>query len=461
MSRPPILQEIHPAERMPETAPKAEPLKIKTYKVPPESAPCDVCKSPSWSDHGEKEKRKEKKRQDKKQREAEKQRESESEARTGRKLTKKPPPAAMETQKMPEELRRPRRNSLMSIVFRRSISQDRQGRPSKEERRMSGGSFASILTMHRSQSETRGPPVATREEREANAAMLKKDESWKPVVNPIAPKLPSFRWHPKKRSRSNSKSNTPDESNGVEDFLAFAYQVDEPAIKKTFQDEVAEDVQQSNDAMKREILGEPKTIRIIKSQTDPLPSGTLEQDRDRAADEQPKQGAPVELHDTSRKPQKEVYKSQKPRTSDEAIADLEAMLESPKYGGNHSPPSPQSPQQVSRPSNDGSSYVHKQRMYQQQRSIAGFQEQEALQFYNNQVLIAMGLREGDPQVKQQVGIVPAPFARERRPSSPENRSREKVSEGLQNIYDLVHESRNMRLKHMILSHTAHLFYNSN
>ena len=55
-----------------------------------------------------------------------------------------------------------------------------------------------------------------------------------------------------------------------------------------------------------------------------------------------------------------------------------------KRSASHDAPSSQSttPAQA-RSSHDGSSYVHKQRMYQQQRSIAGFEEQQAIEAAND------------------------------------------------------------------------------
>lgn len=67
---------------------------------------------------------------------------------------------------------------------------------------------------------------------------------------------------------------------------------------------------------------------------------------------------------------------------------------------NQNPPSPQSPQ---RSSYDGSSYVHKQRMYQQQRSIAGFEDEQAVKDAND-VASKTGAFVGDDGQQKGLGV---------------------------------------------------------
>lgn len=71
--------------------------------------------------------------------------------------------------------------------------------------------------------------------------------------------------------------------------------------------------------------------------------------------------------------------AQSPKASPNFQVDLagemEAIMASHHQKAVKNPPPPRSPRRVS---HDGSSYVHKQRMYQQQRSIAGFEDEQAV-----------------------------------------------------------------------------------
>lgn len=115
----------------------------------------EICRSPSWSNH-DKERRKEEKKRLEKEKETEKRRRREEETqiakggRTGKRLSKKPP-AAMDTQRMPFFLRR----SSQSSVSSQEPSQERSSRSSKQERRSSITSIVSMMGFSRSSSRNR------------------------------------------------------------------------------------------------------------------------------------------------------------------------------------------------------------------------------------------------------------------------------------------------------------------
>ena len=362
----------------------SEPLTIETKSLPQETIHSDICLSPSWSDHGEKNRKKEIKRQERERREAEKRKKTELDSRmAGKRLSKKPPPAAMETQKMPSELTRSRRNSLISLVSGRSSSQDRTRSSSRQEKRLSGTSIASFMNRRRSQSEQRRPSIDG-----GRAESVHSTHSFKPIVSPLAPKLPSFRWRSRTESADNSTANSSHGSQ--EDFVAFAYQIGEDVVKRTLEPASRESEQPQRDVSFEGGFKMKSTDRHARSSTEPIVKSDkrilLNEQKERST--MPKRNSAAVP--ASRPPLKTVGSqgSNEPKTSAEAAADLIAMLGDQKYKPINTPPSPRSPQLHSRPSHDGSSYVHKQRMYQQQRSIAGFEEQEALQLFNEQAAIA-------------------------------------------------------------------------
>ena len=340
------------------SAEKPMPLSIST-EVPSEEKPAEICLSPSWSDHGEKAKKKEKRRIERERKEREKKpRHDEKRPKTtdlkgGKRLSKKPPPAAMETQKMPTSLRR---NSWMSFMSSQSSSEENTRRPSRDEKRLSGMSFGSIRSK-RSQST---PGTST----DSNSANAGASESWQPIVSSSAPKLPSFRWSSSRRNSSDrSKSASPGSDDACQnELIAFAYQLDAG-----------------------EIAVEPEKFDLQKVKQDSIiensskPPGDAQPLTKTATEPDFISGPDVSV--SSKSPQEHSFSknqcsgNEAPKAHDR----FQSAQSSPAYAPSGSLPSPRTVFQMqARPSHDGSSYVHKQRMHHQQQSIAGFEDQQAI-----------------------------------------------------------------------------------
>lgn len=321
----------------------------------------EICVSPSWSDHGEKARKKEWRRKEKEQKEREKKLKYDEEyqktadLKAGKRLSKKPPPAAMETQKLPTALRR---SSWMSILSSQPSSGENTRRSSREEKRLSGTSFGSTKSKR-----SLSVPVTGTESAPATAGA---SEQWHPIVSPSAPKLPSFRWSSSRRtSNDGRKSASPGSEETYEkDIIAFAYRLDS-----------SETMTVSNNIdppkAKHNLTGGGSSIAplgapaLSRSATEPsFPSGQYES-----------------LSNSNKSPPR----TPKGRGDDPRSTKVVESTESPS--GKSTPSlvatvNLQSkevvPQAQTGPSHDGSSYVHKQRMYQQQQSIAGFEDQQAI-----------------------------------------------------------------------------------
>ncbi|KAG8533868.1 uncharacterized protein KY384_001609 [Bacidia gigantensis] len=365
---------------------KPAPLRVETRDIPQDPPQSDICLSPSWLGHAEREQQKEKKKQDKDQRDQQR-RQQEDNRQPPKRLSKKPP-AAMDTQKMPAELRKPRRNSLLSFVPSRSSSRDRSQDRSKDEKRKSGSSITSFVSRRRSNSTSRRPTISPEEEKSLEP---ESPGSWKPVVNPIPPRLPSLRFSQKKFTSNNSKSATPtsteEESDG--ELLAFPYGSDRPIAEKLPESPKKSSRSPAAEAETNKLQQSSEKLATTKSSvpTPPKPSDIPQ----RKSDESKILSGPprgIEVLPSPPKPWTQPNKQNKSRqNSDEVAAELIAMLSEQKlrpYQHASPPASPQGPKATSR---DGGSYVHKQRMYEQQRSIAGFQEQQALQMYHDQAAV--------------------------------------------------------------------------
>lgn len=337
-------------------AEKPTVLKISTDISREERKTQEICVSPSWSDHGEKARKKERRRAEKEQKEREKKLKYDEELqksadlRAGKRLSKKPPPAAMETQKMPTALRR---GSWMSILSSQPSSGENTRRSSREEKRLSGISFGSIKSKR-----SLSAPATSIESAPATAGA---SEHWHPIVSPSAPKLPSFRWS---SSRKNSNDGHNSASPGSEetyekDFIAFAYRLES-----------------SETVTAPENIDPPKAKHHLTGQA---PSVALP-------------GAPTLSRSATEPsfisvPYKSLLNRSPPRTPKARSDSPESMKvvkstrppsgkSSPNLVGTVDLPSPGVvPHAQTRPAHD---YVHKQRMYQQQQSIAGFEDQQAI-----------------------------------------------------------------------------------
>ena len=359
----------------------------------------EICMSPSWSDHGEKERKKakklrdkEKKRREEEKKEAEKKLKKEEEKqkaaaakaskRDGR-LTRRPPPAAMETQRMPTELRR---NSFIS--FKSGQSSRETSRPaSRERRRMSSISVESSRSQQRSQS---SPPTSTEIDGLA-------PEEWQPVVSTAAPQLPALHgisWHSRNGSSNGSRTNSWGSDASYAKELAQFTMVTNRLTRRSPN---ASPQQASFNESSRHPNEAPLPARpLVRSQTDyditrvSHDSPVVKEVERALADRRGFGDQAVNKQPDVRKQQlSSSMSSQAPETRRNAHIEDSVTKASIRESHPTAHRSEQTPtvnplqlHPVQRPSLDGSSYVHRQRMYQQQRSLAGFQEEEAVRDAN-------------------------------------------------------------------------------
>ena len=360
--------------------PSLEPLKINTSTAQEAPTPAEICLSPSWSDHGEKKRRKEKKKMEKEQKEVEKrlrqeqERQRAADIKAGKRLSKKPPPVTMETQKMPQALRR---NSWVSVMSSRTSSGENTRRSSREERRLSAASIGSTD----SRPHSRSTPATSTEEAPDRVG------HWHSIVSSAAPKIPNFGWSSRRTSSGTNKSlSWGSEDAYTREVISFAYRLEGSPTGAEHNESNDAKAQQGPTTPTRQEVNAPTFNRSV---TEPnLASVTLQSvskspPRPPAKkDDDPKARPQHGSKDTSREPRNSM---QLPKVSPTFQSDLAGEMEA-IISGHHpkpspNPPSPRSPQ--TRTSYDGSSYVHKQRMYQQQRSIAGFEDEQAVKDAND------------------------------------------------------------------------------
>jgi len=343
----------------PKPATKAMPLKISTDINQGGKGTQEICLSPSWSDHGEKARKKEKRRAEKEQKEREKklkhddEQQKNADLKAGKRLSKKPPPAAMETQKMPTALRR---SSWISILSSQPSSGENTRRSSREEKRLSGMSFGSTKSK-RSQS----TPATSTESAPATAGA---SEQWYPIVSPSAPKLPSFGWSSSRRTSNDGRKSASPGSDEVyeNDLIAFAYRLESSEIM-TEPENVEPRMGKHNSRIESPPKASPGAPTLSRSATEPS-----------------FMSVPYEPLPSRSPPRTPKAKSNSPE-SGKAVASAKPPSGKPSLSlaATDKLPSPGVvPQAQTGPSHDGSSYVHKQRMYQQQQSIAGFEDQQAI-----------------------------------------------------------------------------------
>ena len=377
---PVLLSDTKGIEKPPQKPkPVVNPLDLSPSKDGGESAADEICLSPSWSDHGEKQRKRDKKKAEKEQKN-QKEREKKSkqeedkqrtaDIKAGKRLSKKPPPAAMETQKMPSALRR---NSWISIISSHSISGENTARSSREERRPSLISLGSIRSSRRSHST---PPTNTEGDTQAH----NNDETWRPIVSPSAPKLPSFRWSSRKSPPDSGKSDPTANDDAYErDLITFAYRLEASTFTAEPRSNIKTRSQQSSKVGTPH--QQPGTPTMSRSSTEPnLPSAIQAFKALPSPPRSPTKNGDVPEGGPSG-PIKDQRKEQGSRNSVRATVDITADRDGSLSRNPNSPRGATMPQ--IRSSHDGSSYVHKQRMYQQQQSIAGFEEQQAVKDAND------------------------------------------------------------------------------
>ena len=379
------------------TSPRKLDLKINTVEVSGDAKPDEICLSPSWSDHGDKKRRKERRQREREQKEREKKakefnggkkdqkknggaKQESSDTKAGKRAGKKPPPAAMETQKMPSGLRR---NSIVSLFSSRSRSSSREGSRRNslagDERRLSAFSISSF-TSQRSQT----TPPTSEESGENNIPYRK-------TVSSIAPRLPSFGWKPGRDSNDLSKSVAAwnHEAAYEKEVVGFAYRLDATAF-------IAESEKIER---KRSQPGNPPRKSHFKEHTDAKSTKSSSPKRASPVAASPPK---VPLRPARAQQQNTRQKLRKRKKVDvgtrDPVSPTTKKTPATKVPSNSAAPKtapieerrkrPETPLALElpatqvKPAYDGSSYVHKQRMYQQQMSIASFEEQQTVQDAN-------------------------------------------------------------------------------
>ena len=351
-----LATDSHAIEKPPQVE-KPISLRVST-DVRPEQSPSEICLSPSWSDHGEKTRKKDKRKAEKERKEREKNlrqdddRQKMMDLKAGKRLSKRPPPAAMETQKMPISLRR---NSWISFMSSQTSSGENSRRSSRDERRLSGVSLLSTNSKR-----SRSSPGTTSD---SVAVTPGASEQWHPIVSPSAPKLPSFRWSTSRKNGTDQTKSASSESGEAyeKEFIAFAYLdghvngVESQAVEQSSLKQCQiPDVVHNNSPI-RPALSKSATEPAFMNVPYGSVSSTVSQKSPGAKSGSPENRA---INESDRS-HPGWYPPRLAGTNDQISLHY-------KF------------QSQGRPSNDGSSYVHKQRMYQQQQSIAGFEDQQAV-----------------------------------------------------------------------------------
>ncbi|KAL8688259.1 MAG: hypothetical protein Q9224_004929, partial [Gallowayella concinna] len=360
-----------------------------------ESVTSEICQSPSWSDFGGAKRKKEKKRNEKERKEEEKRLKKEeakqkaADLKAGKRLSKRPPPAAMETQKMPSRLRR---SSIISFISSHSSSGENSRSHSREGKRLSITSIDSLNGNQRSQS----TPATSTELRPESS------EGFNPVTSPVAPqlpRLPRLGWH----SRSGSSGTDKSKSWGSDDhyekeLVKFAYQFQATANPSAPTDIVLGNVKVDPVSLQPSPKRHSGAWPMTRSQTEPelaRANGVLkvtntdhlptipkrESSEDGTAADGPMGNQASHLDTNSARPRSRDAAANDPQSKGErpegerfGRASAAKMID--RLGMRHAPAAPRNA------SVDGNSYVHKQRMHQQQLSIAGFEDEQAVRIAN-------------------------------------------------------------------------------
>lgn len=363
-----------------------------------ESAMSEICVSPSWSDFGGAKRKKEKKRFEKERKEEEKRlkkeeaRQKAAELKANKRLSKRPPPAAMETQKMPSALRR---NSIISYISSHSSSGENSRSHSRDRKRLSVASMDSSNDNQRSQS----TPGTSTELRPGSS------EDWKPVVSPVAPqlpRLPRLGWHSRSGSSGTDKSRSWGSDDQYEkELVNFAYQIQAPAQPSSLKDIVLSNVKVNQVSVQHPPRPQSGAWPITRSQTDselakvngtlkvmnmeqrPLvPKRESSGDNSTASLQMGNRSSHLDRYDTkndtrpkSRDPLNDIH-NERPSSKDDDFRRTPVAKMIDRFRGSNAPATQR------KPSFDGNSYVHKQRMHQQQLSIAGFEDEQAVRIAN-------------------------------------------------------------------------------
>ena len=363
--------------------PKTRASKVQSDEEP-ESPSTEICQSPSWSDHGEEKRRKEKKKKmDKKQKEQlelekrqkkEEDKQKNAAVRAGKRLSKKPPPAAMETQRMPSALRQTMTDTPVSP----QASSNDSHRSWKDDRRSSLTSMVSFMGFSKPSSRRNSlsqPPSPA-----LNV----------PGVSPTRSqpeKAPSIVDSPRQgQSNVHSSESLDGEKLYDKDIAEFAYQLEAAAkldqihdpkplkqVRITSPSQVAASDSPSSNRKSKD-TNSPDARRDGSAEKKPLRPILVNRDNSDSATTK-KLGAEQENFGPT---QERTPSLDKDTTVKAATIDDLAKYRGIRSAVTASINTPSAPLPRGRQSYDGNSYVHKQRMHHQQRSIDGYQDELAL-----------------------------------------------------------------------------------
>lgn len=381
----------------------------KTEMADDEESGSEICQSPSWSDFGGAKRKKEKKQREKERKEKEKRLKKEAkhqaaaDLKAGKRLSKRPPPAAMETQKMPAALRR---NSIISFISSHSSSGENTRRQSRDEKRLSVGSVDSTKGNQRSQST---PGTSTE-------ICPGSSEGWKSVISPVAPqlpRLPRLGWH----SRSGSSGTDKSKSWGSEDayekeLVNFAYQFQASANPSAPKDIILDNVKFNQVSVQHPVKRHSGAWPMDRSKTDsdlaalkgelkvqnpdqrpPIPKNENSEDNVLVNGQSSHRGGHADGRGV-RPEVRDAKKSEGRSLADRAHKAPVARIDETTRVA------PALPSQ-GRSFVDGSSYVHKQRMHQQQRSIAGFEDEQAVRIATEKLAAEEDAEDGGQEPAQE------------------------------------------------------------
>lgn len=350
----------------------------------------EICLSPSWSDFGGSKKRKEKKRLGREKKEqAKKQKGGSDELRAGengagKRLSKKPP-AAMDTQKMPSALRR---NSGVSFLSSYSSSPEDSRRSSREEGRLSRPSIGSRGT-RRSRSTPSTSAAGPSDSRRTDSSIVS-------AAPPQLPKLRGFGWHSRQSSSNEDRKSTGNGGAYDKDLVQFAYSLEASTSANhpgNFTVNCSENHTGASQRTRPLQLGSPP---VSRSRTAP---DTIGAEEGRTGGTDLPRPPPVNPGDSQEgnvfdRPSSGRGRLTRPITPGKENDDETRMQPTGKFMSDeflqisrlHASSSGQGlqPSQV-KSLKDGSSYVHKQRMHQQQLSIAGYQDELAVRDANERM----------------------------------------------------------------------------
>lgn len=374
----------------------------KTEIADDEDSPSEICQSPSWSDFGGAKQKKEKKRREKERKEEEKKLkrgvklQAAADFKAGKRLSKRPPPAAMETQKMPAALRR---NSIISFISSHSSSGENTRRQSREEKRLSVGSMDSAKDTQRSQS----TPATSTEFRPGSS------EGGKTTVSPVAPqlpRLPRLGWHSRSGSSGTDKSRSWGSEDGYEkELVNFAYQFQASAVPSSPKEIILDNMKVNQVSVQHSPKRHSGAWRMDRTKTDSdlaalksnlkannipqRPSLLKKVDSGDCAMENGRLGHRGGHADKSALKSKSGSKPEGQPIDRAERTPTIATSESPRISHATSP--------QGRTTVDGSSYVHKQRMHQQQLSIAGFEDEQAVKLANEMRMAEEASEDDGPE----------------------------------------------------------------